>query len=90
MRLFPARRRPRLLGHLAVLCVLVGCDETRRPIGEECLRSEDCLSGVCSARACGSTPPVAGELGAAPPNDEPRIPDGGRLAQAPDATSEGG
>ena len=36
--------------------ILASCGETRRPIGDECLRHDDCLSGVCSARACVSSP----------------------------------
>lgn len=41
------------------------CGETRRPIGDECLRDDDCLSGDCSARTCvGQAPRV---VGTAPP-----------------------
>jgi hypothetical protein len=28
------------------------CEETRGALGDECLRSEDCLSGICSGRSC--------------------------------------
>ena len=41
------------------LCLLcVHCAETRRSLGEECLRNEDCLSNVCSARSCVNPPPT--------------------------------
>lgn len=55
--------------HLAVL----GCGETRQPIGEECLRDEDCLSNVCSARTCVPAPQLTVPYGGSP-DDEPRIP----------------
>ena len=59
--------------------LIAGCGETRRPIGEECLRSDDCLSGVCSDRTCVAAPTLITGAGP-PPNDElPRVPivDGG-------------
>ncbi len=69
---------------VAVLLLVLGvgiaaCGETRRPIGEECLRSDDCLSGVCSDRTCVAAPTLITGAGP-PPNDElPRVPivDGG-------------
>ncbi len=56
-----------------------GCGETRRPIGDECLRSDDCLSGVCSDRTCVAAPTLVTGGGAAPPDELPRVPivDGG-------------
>ncbi len=78
----------------AALVVLVACGEVRRPIGEECLRGEDCLSGVCSARECVAAPTLV--TGAQPsPDETARIPpgDAGRDAvpDAPvDAPAEGG
>lgn len=81
---------------LACSCVVLAlaCGETRRPIGEECLRGEDCLSGVCSARECVSAPNLV--TGAEPaPSETARIPgvDAGKDAaqDAPqDAPVEGG
>lgn len=32
------------------------CAETRRALGEECIKNDDCLSGVCVARACDDPP----------------------------------
>ncbi len=55
--------------------VTLACGESRRAIGEECLRNEDCLSSVCAARTCVSAPGLV--TGSSPPEDEePRIPDG--------------
>lgn len=62
------------------------CGETRRPIGEECLRNEDCLSDICVARTCVSAPPLVSGVGGPAPAEEPRIPDaagGGSTGDAP-------
>jgi hypothetical protein len=78
---------------LAVLAVLAGCGETRRPIGEECLRDDDCLSAVCSARACVSAPPLVVGAPPAAPEEELRIPEadaGAGPSQVGDASDEGG
>jgi hypothetical protein len=32
--------------------------ETRRPVGEECLKDQDCLSGVCAQLVCAAAPVV--------------------------------
>jgi hypothetical protein len=48
----------------ACVCVLA-CTETRRPLGEACLKNGDCLSGVCSGLTCAATPPL---LDGAPDN----------------------
>ena len=63
-----------------VLVVLaIACGEVRRPIGDECLRGDDCLSGVCSARECVAAPALLGGTQPAPEEETPRIPvaDGG-------------
>ena len=48
--------------HVAVLCLFVGmlgaCAETRRTTGEDCLKADDCLSGVCSSQRCAAAPPL--------------------------------
>jgi hypothetical protein len=68
---------------------LAACGETRRPIGEECLRSDDCLSGVCSARTCVAAPGLVIGAGPPPPDETARIPvaEGGAPTDAP---TEGG
>jgi len=60
-----------------VLVVLGGCGETRRPLGDECLRDDDCLSSACSGRVCVASPPLT--------NDQLGPPDRG--AKLPDATT---
>jgi hypothetical protein len=79
----------------AVACAVAAvaafaCGESRRPIGEECLRDEDCLSNYCAARSCVSAPSlVTGST--EPPNDEePLIPVGDSAAPVADAAVEGG
>jgi hypothetical protein len=37
---------------------IVACAETRRSLGEACLKNEDCLSGICSDQQCASAPPL--------------------------------
>lgn len=54
---------------------IVACGEARRPIGDECLRDEDCLSGVCSARSCVSAPPLKVGATGPTPDEEPDIAD---------------
>jgi hypothetical protein len=69
---------------------LLACGETRNPIGEECLRGDDCLSGVCSARTCIAAPGLV-TGGGPPPSDElPRIPTAEGGAPPMDAQAEGG
>lgn len=56
-------------------CALVtACGESRRPIGEECLRNEDCLSNYCAARACVSAPSLVTGASDPPDEEEPLIP----------------
>jgi hypothetical protein len=40
--------------------IVAACGETRRAVGEECLRNDDCLSGFCSARTCVGAPVFVG------------------------------
>jgi hypothetical protein len=64
---------------LAVATGIGGCGETRRPIGDECLRGDDCLSGVCSDRICVAAPTLVTGAGGPPAEELPRVPivDGG-------------
>lgn len=77
------------LATLAVLAV-AACGETRRPIGEECLRGEDCLSDVCSSRTCVAAPPLVNVSTGPPPDETPRIPNADAAAAPADAANEGG
>jgi hypothetical protein len=72
----------------AAAIVFCACGESRRPIGEECLRDDDCLSGVCAARTCVSAPPLVTGASNPPPDEEPRIPDGGSGGAGADAPSD--
>lgn len=62
---------------IAFVALGPGCGETRRPLGDECLRDDDCLSSACSGRVCVASPPLT--------NDQLGAPDRG--AKLPDATS---
>ena len=79
---------------LVVLGVVAACGETRRPIGDECVRDEDCLSGTCSARTCVSAPPLKVGTSGPTKDEEPDIPDASDAASidapAPSDASEGG
>lgn len=55
-----ARRAGAAIAALAALALSLACGETRRAVGEECLRNDDCLSGFCSARACAGAPVLVG------------------------------
>ncbi|AKU96017.1 hypothetical protein AKJ09_02681 [Labilithrix luteola] len=75
----------------------IACGESRSPIGEECLRSDDCLSGVCSDRVCVSAPPLTLGGGSPPADEQPDIPTGGAQssndggdAQSPRDAGSGG
>jgi len=40
------------------MAAALGCVQTQRGLGEDCLKDEDCLSGVCSQLHCAATPPL--------------------------------
>jgi len=75
----------------AALALVCACGESRRPIGEECLRDEDCLSGFCAARSCVSAPTLVTGATGPPGEEEPRIPQGDASSSSlpSDASSEG-
>jgi hypothetical protein len=85
-----AAARVLLLVGVAFTGVLVACGETRSPIGEECLRGDDCLSGVCSARTCVAAPGLVTGAGPPPADEQPRIPVGDAGTTPTDARAEGG
>ncbi|MEI7894894.1 MAG: hypothetical protein WCI05_17485 [Myxococcales bacterium] len=41
-----------------VLTLAAACAELRRSLGEECLKDDDCLSGICSQLQCVAAPPM--------------------------------
>jgi hypothetical protein len=51
------RRLEWALGCAAVAALLASaCLETKRALGEDCLKDGDCQSGVCSQLRCGAVP----------------------------------
>ena len=58
----PVRARARALAILVpFLCVLgvgAGCTEQQRSNGQSCLKSDDCLSGVCANFTCVAAAPL--------------------------------
>jgi hypothetical protein len=42
----------------AVVAPLGACNETRRSLGEECLKGDDCISTLCSSQHCVEEPPA--------------------------------
>lgn len=92
-------RRARALAIAAfagAAALALACGETRRAVGEECLRNDDCLSGFCSARTCVGAPVVVGGpgTGVAGTRDDggsdadTPVPDAGKDAPA-DAPADG-
>ena len=47
-----------LAGVTTLLPTSSGCMETRRSLGEDCLKDEDCLSGTCLQLHCAAEPPT--------------------------------
>ena len=80
-----------LVAAASIAVVTMACGETRLPIGDECLRSEDCLSGICSSRTCVAAPTLVSGAESPPPDESPRIPEGEGGADAPvDSSRDGG
>jgi hypothetical protein len=79
----PARVRARALAFaiagMAALTLAYACAQARRTNGEECLKSEDCLSGLCSQLVCSSPGPLTNTMAT---NDEAGEPDSGGDAVA--------
>ena len=69
---------------------IAACGESRRPIGEECLRNEDCLSNYCAGRSCVSAPALVTGASDPPAEEEPLIPNAGEAGSVPagDASSD--
>jgi hypothetical protein len=43
---------------MAALSLVYACAETKRSPGDECLKSADCLSGICQQLVCASQGPL--------------------------------
>jgi hypothetical protein len=44
-------------GPLVAGVIAAACSESRFPLGADCLKDEDCLSGICSQQRCAAAPP---------------------------------
>lgn len=77
------------VGLAAVMVLAVACGESRHPIGEECIRDEDCLSQVCAARSCVSAPTLISGGEGVPEEETPHLPAGDAAAPSSDASSDG-
>jgi hypothetical protein len=71
-----------LVAGLVAVGAAGACAETRRTNGQDCLKNDDCLSGVCSQLTCASAPPttsVEATVDASPP--EVSVSDAGSAAE---------
>jgi len=61
-KVLPVRVRARALAFVAPLLLAFGlaqaCAQTKLPLGSDCIKSEDCLSGVCTALVCAAPGPT--------------------------------
>ena len=76
----------RLRVALLLLFVLGACTETRRTIGDDCLKADDCLSGVCTSQKCTPAPPLLDAT--APPVVAPDANVDDAMPDAPPDTSQ--
>ncbi|HEY8040959.1 MAG TPA: hypothetical protein VIF15_14235 [Polyangiaceae bacterium] len=69
----PVRRSARVLAFVIPLLLGVGlagaCGDMRRSLGEDCLKSQDCLSGICSQLHCAVAPPTTDTVASGPGSD---------------------
>ena len=38
--------------------LVFACADTKRILGEECIKSDDCQSGICTGQKCTAAPPI--------------------------------
>jgi hypothetical protein len=43
---------------IAASSLAYACAETKRSLGDECIKSDDCLSGICQQFVCAAAPPL--------------------------------
>jgi hypothetical protein len=77
-----ARSRSRAVSAFVVIVMCIGasfaaCTDTKRSNGDDCIKSEDCSSGVCSALKCVAPPPLRDGSSSTPVDSGNPIPDGG-------------
>jgi hypothetical protein len=61
-----------------------GCQLTSRALGEDCLKDQDCLSGICSQLKCAAAPPLLSSFPQAPQDSAASTPDTGASEAAID------
>lgn len=72
---------------LALGALFNACAETRRSLGEECIKNDDCLSNICESLHCAAAPPI----GTVPsPDGAAPTPDTGTGETGSDATGDVG
>jgi hypothetical protein len=71
---------------LAAIALAPACAQTQRALGEDCLKDQDCLSGICSQLKCAAAPPLLDGASQAPPSPTPEA----GVADAPEAEDSGG
>jgi hypothetical protein len=83
---------------LVVIGLLAACTDTRRSLGDDCLKNQDCLSGICSEYVCTAPPPLLDAMvdnaDATPVEEtgpgEGAAPEGGAAEAAAEAGAETG
>ena len=56
---------------LGVWSALAACANTEKVVGEECIKSDDCLSGLCESQVCVAAPPFLSVPSANPADAAP-------------------
>lgn len=84
------RPRTRLLALVVPLLVstalATACTDSRRSLGEDCLKDQDCLSGMCVQLHCGAAPEYTDAMAQ---SDAAVSSDAGGDAAAADAAQDG-
>jgi len=79
VRLRTSLRTIAVAGSLIAGVIAAACSESRFPLGSDCLKDEDCLSGICSQQRCTAAPPYLDAepvaTDAAAPPDAPGLQD---------------
>jgi hypothetical protein len=74
---------------LLAVGVAPACVQTQRALDEDCLKDQDCLSGICSQLKCAAAPPLLDGAPQAPPLADAAVADGlGAADGADDAAAD--
>ncbi len=88
-----SRSRARHLVPIVTVVLTLGalafaCADTKRILGEECIKSDDCQSGICTGQKCTAAPPLLDLDASATPDSSAPV-DGGDGGDAGDAADSG-